>query len=68
MDLTAAGTWMKEESRHISVLEMKAVQPALNALYHQIMEESVVLSDNATVVAYVKKLGSTASRVICDLA
>ena len=57
-----------EQDLHIKVLEMKAVQLAEDAFQHQIMGKSnVLMSDNATVVACIKKRG-TVSGVICDLA
>ena len=63
-----SGLWEEKELR-LSVLEMKAVQLALNYYFSKILEESVVLmSDNATVVTYRKNQGDTASRVMCNLA
>ena len=52
-DLTAARMWNSQEKEHdISVLKMKAVQLALNALVNTIMGETLVLmSNNVTVVA-----------------
>ena len=52
--LTAAGVWSWEEKAlYVSVLEMKAFQLALNAFNPRIVGELVILlSDNATVVAY----------------
>ena len=58
-NLTATGKWPQEEmSLHINILEMKAVQLALNAILDQLVGESVVLmSGNATVMAYPWKPG-----------
>ena len=52
-DLNAAGTWTPcEKKLHTSILEMKAVQLALNASEGRIKGEDLVLiSDSATVVA-----------------
>ena len=54
VDLTASRGWSVEESTmHISVPEMKAVSLALAASMPQLLGQSVVLiSDNASVVAY----------------
>ena len=67
-DLLAAGFWsQKERGASLKVLEIKAVQYALSA-FLSILGESVVLtSDNATVVTYLKKQGSTVSMVMCSL-
>ena len=52
-----------------NVLEMMAVILALNTFLYQVSGESVVLmSHNATVVAYLRKQGGTVSRAMCDLA
>ena len=56
-DLTATGIWSwKEEKLHFSILEMKAVQLTLNAFLPIILEESVLLSDNTTVMANLRVL------------
>ena len=48
---------------HINVLKMKAVQLALNTFLTRIKGESVLLmSDNAMMVANLKKQGGTVSR------
>ena len=68
-DLTSVEIWTEEElNLHVNILEMKAVQLALNVFRDWIMGESVVLmSNSATMMAYIKKLG-TVSRVMCNLA
>ena len=71
LDLTASGVWSQEESSlHISLLEMKAVVLALAPFLPQLLGQSVILmSDNATVVAYLRNQGSgTISRVLCRIA
>ena len=69
-DLSAIGVCTKEEiNLHINILEMKVIQLALTAFRDQIMGESVdLMSDNATVVAYMKKQGGTVFQILCDLA
>ena len=50
---------------HISVLEMKAVLLVLTAFLDRLTGESVVLmSDNATAVAHLRKQGGTVSKVL----
>ena len=49
------GVWSQESSLHINVLEMKAVVLVLAAFLPQLSSQSVILmSDNATVVAYLR--------------
>ena len=57
-ELTAARLWTEEElNLYINILKVNVVQPAVNTFKDWIIGESVVLmSDNATVVAYIKKL------------
>ena len=63
----SSGVWT-EHYLHFNILEMKAVQLALATFRDWIKGESMVLiSDNATVVAYIKNQGSTVSRVACAL-
>ena len=61
--LTTAWTWaLEEEELSISIMEMKAVQLILEAFKSRTIEEDLVLmSDSATVVAYLKKQGRTIS-------
>ena len=68
--LTAAGVWSQEEKElNINVLKMKVVQLALNIFLSGLLKESIALmSNNATVVACLKRQGGTVSRVICSLA
>ena len=70
LDHTVAGIWLlKEKDLQINVLEMKAVQLALNAFLTRIAGELVILMrDTATVVIYLKKQGGTVFKVMCNLA
>lgn len=66
---TVAGLWSTEETlSHINVLEMKAVLLAIqhwtNTLRHQAV---LLMSDNSTVVAYIRNQGGTHSRELCLL-
>ena len=63
------GVWSWEEKeRYIIILEMKTVQLALNAFFPRILGESVILiNDNVTVVAHLKKQEGTVPRVMCCL-
>ena len=56
LDMMASGVWSMEESlMHINVLEMKAVSLALAAFLPHLLGQSVVLmSDNASVVTYLR--------------
>ena len=69
-ELTSAGTWSsQEEELHITILKMKLIQLALNALLHWVMRDTLVLkSDNATVMAHVKDQGGMVSLDMCRLA
>ena len=68
-DLTAARIWIEEElNHHISVLK-KVAQLTLTVFRDWIMGEYIVLvSENATLMACVKKQESTVSWVMSDLA
>ena len=61
--------WSWEERQlHINILWMKVVILALKAFLNRLSGESIILmSDNAIVVAYLKKQGGTVSKVLCDL-
>ena len=49
---------------HVNILEMKVVLLVLNSFLNMVVEESVVLMyDNATVVAYLKKQGGSVKGV-----
>jgi hypothetical protein len=66
---TCAGIWSEEEKqRHINELELLAVLRALThwrvSLSHQAV---MLLSDNSTVVAYIRNQGGTHSRSLCQL-
>ena len=65
LDLTAAVVWSQDgRDLHIDVLEMKVVHLASSTFLSLLAWESVILmSDNATVVAYLKKQGEMVSRV-----
>ena len=53
----------------IIILKMKAIQLAFSVFLHRITGEILILmSDNAMVVAYLKKQGGTASLDLCRLA
>ena len=59
----------EERELYRDVLEMKVIQLALKTFLPMILGESVsLMSDANTVVAYVKKRGSTVSRVMYSLA
>ena len=66
LDLMASGVWSQKEcSLRINVLEMKPLfwQGSLSA---PVIGQSVVLmSDNASVVAYLRNQGGTVSRILC---
>ena len=64
LDLTASGMWSDVEAQeHISVLEMQAVELALASFLPQLVGQNVVLmSKNASVVAYLHHQGGTVSR------
>ena len=67
-DITAARIWTEEELNHYITLE-KVLQLAENAIRHRIVRRSMILiSNNATVIVYMKKQGGCDSRVICNLA
>ena len=70
LDWTASRVWSQEESLlHINVLEMRAVLLVMATFLPQLASKIIVLmSDNATVVAYLKDQGDTVSRVMCDMA
>ena len=69
-DSLASGVWSPEERRfHINHLEMMAVFLALQS-FQQELSGSVVslMSDNSTVVAYLRNSGGTRSESLSDLA
>ena len=58
LNLTAAGVWFREEGDlHINVLEMKAVQLALNTFLDSLAGKSVVVMSDNNMVAYRKEQG-----------
>ena len=59
---------MGEEGIHINFLEMRVVQLVLSTFLPKIIGELVMLmSNNGTMVVYLKKQEGTVSRVICGL-
>ena len=62
-ELVASGVWSDDDRNlHINLLEMRAVQLALQAFQDRLMGHRVALmSDNTTVVAYINKQGGTVS-------
>ena len=69
-DLTAARVWSREEKEILVInVEMKVAHLALSAFLSWILGKSVILmSNNATVVAYFEKQEDIVSKVICSLA
>ena len=61
--------WFQEEKDlHVNDSEMNTVQLALNAFLNKLAGELVLfISDNATVMAYLQKHGSTGPQIICDM-
>ena len=70
LDLTALGILSEEESQeHINVLVMRAVELALAAFLPRLAGQSIVLmSDSASIIAYLRYRGSTVSRRLCLMA
>ena len=70
LDLTASGVWSEEESLyHINILEMRAVELALAPFLPQLQGQCFVLmSDNTSVVTYLRHQGGTISRRLCQMA
>ena len=68
LDLQAAGIWGPQDRRcHINLLELRAVWLGLQAFRDSLVGTSVVaMSDNTTVVAYIRNQGGTHSRSLCD--
>ena len=62
-----SGTWTtKQKNLHINVLEMLAVFHAFKILAKKLSTHTViVMSDNSTVVAHLKKQGGTKSASLC---
>ena len=61
-DLTVVGTWSpKKREFHINILEMKAVQLALDAIKDRIVGQELVPMNNTPLVMYLKKQGRTVS-------
>ncbi|XP_064647473.1 uncharacterized protein LOC135500157 [Lineus longissimus] len=60
---TVSSQWSEQEaSLHINLLELKAVLLAIKALLNQIRGKCIrILSDNTTVVSYIRRQGGTQS-------
>ena len=64
LDLMEVGVrFWEERELQINDLKMKAILFAMNNFLSKIL-----MSENTTVVAYLKKQGGTVSRVMCSLA
>jgi hypothetical protein len=68
-DLHAKGSWSREEAlRHINVLELLAVQRAIEVFRNTLRSHCVLLlSDNTACVAYLRRQGGTKSTDMCAL-
>lgn len=70
-DVKVEGVWSQEDKlsyQHINELELLAVFRAVTQLKDYLMNQSILLmSDNTTVVAYIKNQGGTHSRTLCNL-
>ncbi|KAI8500838.1 hypothetical protein Bbelb_216560 [Branchiostoma belcheri] len=64
------GRWsVKEGQAHINILELRAASLTVRAFYKEPVSKHVkVLTDNATVVAYLNRLGGTRSQRLLDIA
>ena len=61
-------SFWKERGLHIYILEVNAVLMVSNTFLDRLTGKSIVLlSDNTTIMAFLKKQGSTVSKVLCDL-
>jgi hypothetical protein len=62
-DHRVSGRWSpREKDLHVSLLELRAVRLALQALQHVVCQKAVrVLSDNVAAVAYIRNQGGTRS-------
>lgn len=70
VELQASGIWDRDEAlHHINWLELRAVWLGLLAFHERVSGSAVrVMSDNSTVVGYIRNQGGTRSRSLCDLA
>ena len=70
LNLVAAGVWSREErDLYVNILKMKVVILALDTILDKVSGESVVLmSENTTVVAYLRRHWDAVSRVMSNLA
>lgn len=67
--LMCSGQWTpQEQSLHINELEMLAVLNAVKVWVETLRNQAVmVLSDNTTVVSYIRNQGGTHSRLLCAM-
>ena len=67
-DLQASGLWSdRQKSWHINLKELRAVRLGLETFRDYLVGKSVVsMSDNSTVVAYIKHQGGTRSQSLCQ--
>ena len=68
-EINISGIWTPQERLfHINFLEMKAFHNALLELQDHLRSQTLLLlTDNSTVVCYLRKLGGTRSSILCDL-
>ena len=68
LDLTDSGVWSEEESQeHINVLEMREMELALAAFLPQLAVQcAILMSNNSSVVAYLRRQGDTVSEIMSD--
>ena len=69
-ELAASGIWSQDQSQlHINVLELQAIWLGLKAFSQRVENAKVALmSDNTSVVAYLRNQGGTKSLAMSDLA
>jgi hypothetical protein len=68
-DVNISGVWSPQEAQeHINVLELRAVLNALDGLQNHLHSKRILLlTDNTSCVAYLKKMGGMRSPALCDL-
>ncbi|XP_052680299.1 uncharacterized protein LOC128161099 [Crassostrea angulata] len=66
-DRNVSGKWMViEQSSHINLLELSAVENALHHFRDNVKHRQVLLrTDNSTVVSYINRQGGTKSAALC---
>lgn len=69
VDVNISGVWSPQEAQeHINVLELRAVLNALGGLRNHLHSKRILLlTDNTSCVAYLKKMGGMRSPALCDL-